>query len=31
MIEFIDRSGKGDFSDQSVKELFSQLEAKDSF
>ena len=31
MIEFIDRSGKGDFSDQSVQELFSQLEAKDSF
>ncbi len=31
MIEFIDRSGKGDFSDTSVQELFSQLEAKDSF
>ncbi len=31
MIEFIDRSGTGDFTDSSVQELFSQLEAKDSF
>ncbi|HEV3457114.1 MAG TPA: VOC family protein [Thermoanaerobaculia bacterium] len=30
MIEFIERMG-GDFSDQSVQQLFQQLEAKDSF
>jgi hypothetical protein len=30
MIEFIERLG-GDFSDQSVQQLFSQLEKKDAF
>ena len=31
MIELIDRNGRGDFSDSSVKQLFEELEKKDSF